>query len=244
MGLWPEETLFAFEQSKAMGVDVLEMDIHSTLDNAIVVFHDDIVDRTTNGSGPVRNFTLLELQILDAGYNWSPDQGKTFPYRGKGMRVPELEEVFLAYPDMHMNIEIKQVEPSLTEPLCKLIRSSRMEDRVLVVAQDDNTIKDFREACPEIATGAAQNEGIKFFLMNKLMIGFGYNPTKNALQVPEYTNGLHVVTDSFIRTAHERNLRVDVWTVNEVADMQRLIGLDVDGIMTDYPDRLLKLLDR
>ena len=94
--LAPEDTLAAFENANALGVDVLEMDLHSTADGEIVVLHDDTVDRTTEGSGPVTSFTLDDLQSLDAAYHFSLDGGATFPWRGTGVVVPTLDAVLAA----------------------------------------------------------------------------------------------------------------------------------------------------
>ena len=117
-GLYPENTLEAFKYSVSMGVDVLELDVHSTSDGTLVVMHDSQVDRTTNGSGQVNQMTLVQLKKLDAGYGFTPDGGKTYPYRGRGITIPTLQEVFDALPDKTFNIEPKQAEPSITKPLC------------------------------------------------------------------------------------------------------------------------------
>ena len=106
-GLWPPNTLFAFERAVEMGADILEMDIHASADGVLIVHHDDTVDRTTNGSGAIRDHTLTELKELDAGYHWSADGGETYPFRGKGMRIPTLEEVLEAFPKTRLNIDIK-----------------------------------------------------------------------------------------------------------------------------------------
>jgi len=243
-GLWPENTLYAFERAVELGVDVLEMDIHTTADGVPVVMHDDTVDDTTNGSGPLLSFTLEELKGLDAGYHWSPDGGQTFPHRGQGIRVPTMEEVFAAFPGMPMNIEIKQAEPSMVAPFCQLIREHDMADKVLVASFHDEAIAEFREACPEVATSTGRSETTALFVLSKLFLEATYSPPANAAQVPEYESGLHVLTPRFIAAAHNRNLEVHAWTINDEGDMQRLIALGVDGIITDYPDRLLALLER
>ncbi len=96
----PENTLEAFRLAAEDGAGGLETDVHVTRDGHVVAIHDDSVDRTTDGSGLVRETTLAELQSLDAGYRFTPDGGATFPYRGKGVRVPELREVLLGFPDL------------------------------------------------------------------------------------------------------------------------------------------------
>src|SRR5215211_4910421 len=106
-GEWPAETKFAFTEAVRIGVDVLEMDVHLTKDQHLVLMHDDTVDATTNGRGPIRKFTLSQLKKLDAGYRWTNDGGKTFPFRNKRITAPALKEIFEAFPRMRMNIEMK-----------------------------------------------------------------------------------------------------------------------------------------
>jgi glycerophosphoryl diester phosphodiesterase len=243
-GLWPGDTLFAMERAAALGADVLEMDIHMTADGAIVLMHDDTVDRTTDGTGAISQMTLADIQALDAGYDWTEDDGQTFPYRGQGIGVPTLEEIFTAFPDMLMNIEIKQTDPVMVEPFCQLIRDYGMEDKVLAASFDDDTVRAFRETCPEVATSAATNEVVALFVFKTLFLAPAYSPPALAVQVPEYRSGLHVLTPRFVTAAHRRNVDVHPWTINEEADMQRMIDLGVDGIITDYPDRLLEVLGR
>lgn len=243
-GLWPENALHAFEQAVNLGVDVLEMDIHSTADNVLVVMHDDSVDRTTDGSGPIRALTLDGIKALDAGHNWSADDGQTYPYRGQGIAVPTLEEVFAAFPRVPMNIEIKQEEPSIVTSLCQLIRAHDMSERVLVASFHQAAIEDFRRECPEVATAAGQNEVVALFALGKVFLDAIYTPPAQAVQVPEYRSGFHVLTPRFLEAAHSSGLEVHAWTINDVDDMRRLLDLGVNGLITDYPDRLMALLDR
>lgn len=243
-GEWPGETLYAYQQSAALGVDVLEMDIHLTRDGTIVLMHDATVDRTTDGAGEIRQMTLAELKQLDAAYDWSPDEGQTFPYRGQGLPIATLDEVFAAFPDFRMNIEIKQVEPSLAAPFCTLLHQHQMLDKVLVASFKAEAMNDFRQACPEAATSAVEDEVRTFFILNTLFLSRIYSPASQAVQVPEYSGELHVLTPGFIAAAHQRNLDVHVWTVNATADMQRMLELGVDGVITDYPTRLMTLLGR
>lgn len=242
-GLYPENTLGAFEYSAKMGVDVLELDVHSTADGALVVMHDGSVNRTTNGTGRVNELTLAELKKLDAGYLFTPDGGKTFPFRGQGVTIPTLAEIFDAFPDKIFNVEPKQAEPSITQPLCEMIRARKMTDKVIVGSFRQTAIDEFRGFCPEVATSATPSEVSTFLAYSRTGISESYSPPMQALQVPEKLGQLQVVSKEFVENAHKRNLQVHVWTINEIEDMQRLIELGVDGIMTDYPDRLLKLLE-
>jgi glycerophosphoryl diester phosphodiesterase len=148
-GVWPGDTMFAFENAVKIGVDVLEMDAHISKDGKIVLMHDEEVDRTTNGSGLVEDLTLDELKQLDAAYKWSNDDGNTFPYRGQGIQVPTLEELFAAFPQMRYVIEIKLTQNPIDKPLCDLIREHNMQDSVVVASFHDEAMQNFRATCPE-----------------------------------------------------------------------------------------------
>ena len=241
-GLFPENTLEAFRYSVQMGVDVLELDVHSTLDGTLVVMHDGGVDRTTNGRGRVSEMTLAELKKLDAGYQFTPDDGKTFPYRGRGITIPTLQEIFDSFPSMTFNVEPKQVEPSVVKPLCAMIRARNMTEKVIVGSFRQAAIDEFRQECAEVATAATPSEVSEFLALYKVGLGASYSPPMQVLQIPERVGSIQVASKDFIDTARKLNLKVHVWTINETEDMQRLLEMKVDGIMTDYPDRLLKLL--
>jgi glycerophosphoryl diester phosphodiesterase len=242
--LWPSNTLYAFEHAVALGVDVLEMDMHSTSDGVLVLSHDDTVDRLTNGQGRIQDMTFEELRELDAGYYWTDDEGESYPFRGQGLTIPSLDEVFTAFPDMPMNIEIKQQQPSIVAPFCEMLREFGKEEQVLVASFHPETMVEFRESCPGVATSATEPEIRPFFVLNKLGLDAAYASPAHAFQVPEYSGNLHVVTEPFVRGAQAHNVEVHVWTVNEAADMERLLAAGVDGIITDRPDLLLELLGR
>ncbi|HPC97076.1 MAG TPA: glycerophosphodiester phosphodiesterase [Sedimentisphaerales bacterium] len=241
-GLWPENTLYAFEHAVELGVDVLEMDVQSTKDGELVVIHDETVDRTTNGTGRVEELTLAEIQDLDAGHTWTPDDGASYPFRGQGLRIPALVEVLAAFPKARMNIEIKQ--RAIVATLCRMLRDYGMAEQVLIAAFDAQTMNEFRRLCPEVATAAAENEIRMFYGLNWAHLGRFYRPPAEALQIPEYHGDRHVLTQSFVRAAHGRNMDVHVWVVNDINDMQRMEDLGIDGIITDYPDRLKAVLGR
>ncbi len=243
-GLWPGNTLYAYQRAAALGVDVLEGDLHRTKDGVIVIMHDETVDRTTNGSGLIEDMTLAELKALDAGYDWTPDNGQTYPFRGQGITAPTLEELFQTFPDLRMNMEIKLTKTSLTQDLCNLIRQYNRQDKMLIASFHDDRIREFRTVCPEVATSAGESEVRNLVILNLLFLGRLYSAPAYAVQVPERQSGIEILTSRFVNTAHHRNMKVDAWTINETADMQRMLDLGVDGIITDYPDRLLTLLGR
>ncbi len=243
-GLWPGDTMFAFQNAADMGADVLEMDVHITKDGVLVLMHDEAVDRTTDGSGEIESMTLEELKKLDAGYDWSPDDGASFPFRGTGVTIPTMEEVFAAFPDKHMTIEIKKTNASMAKPFCELIREYDMQDKVLIASFHDERLAEFREECPEVATSSAKNETTIFVLLTKPFLGSFYSPKFFSLQVPEESGGITVMTPAFVKAAHERNLAVEPWTINDAETMKKLIAWGVDGIITDRPDIMLEVLGR
>ena len=243
-GLWPGDTMFAFQNAADLGVDVLEMDVHITKDSVLVLMHDETVDRTTNGTGEIESMTLAEIKQLDAGYGWTSDEGNTYPFRGQGVTVPTMEEVFQAFPDKLMTIEIKKTNTSMTKPFCELIRRYDMQDKVLVASFHDDKLKEFRTECPEVSTSSAKNETTVFVLSSKAFLAGFYSPKFISLQVPEESGGITVMTESFVKASHSRGLAVEVWTINDADTMRKLINWGVDGIITDRPDIMMEVLER
>lgn len=243
-GVWPGNTLYAFEHAAALGVDVIETDLRQTRDGVLVISHDERVDRISNGTGRVPDLTYAELQALDAAYDWSPDGGQTFPYRGQGISYTSLAAVFQALPALRFNIDMKQTDPPIAEAFCQLIRQAGMQSRVLAASFDHATLRDFRQRCPEVTTSADETETRNFVFLNFAFLGRWFSPAFHAFQVPVASGGLPVVTPAFVAAAHERRVRVDVWTIDDAAEMERLLALGVDGIISDRPDVLLSVVGR
>jgi glycerophosphoryl diester phosphodiesterase len=242
----PENTLEGFREGLLAGADVAELEVHLTADGHLVAIHDDTVDRTTDGSGPVREMTLQEVKGLDAGYRFTRDGGKTYPYRGQGVAIPSLEEVYEGLPGVPINVEIKEDQPDIERALWQVIEQAEATDRTLAVSGKTSIIRRFREVSGgRVATGSSATEIAVFELLRRLRLSRLLRPSYQALQVPEgYRNILRLVTPRFVRVAHQLGVRVDVWTVNTEPDMRRVLGYGVDGIMTDRPDILDRLLDR
>ncbi len=240
--LGPENTLYTFKRAVELGTDVLEMDLQTTSDGALVILHDREVDRTTNGTGAVDSFTLSDLKKLDAGFRWTPDNSRSFPLRSTGITIPTLAQVFKTFPDQRMNIEIKSSQVNTIQDLCRTIRDNRRSQKVMVACFDAGKLGEFRSICPEVATSAGASEAAVFYWLQWANLESAYSPNAQALQIPETYGDNRIATRRFLDAAHARNMRVHVWTVNEVEAMQRLIDLGVDGIMTDYPERLVKIL--
>ena len=243
--LWPDNTMVAFEGAAALGVDVLEMDVHQTADGAIVVIHDHTVDRTTDGTGTVWEMTLAEINSLDAAYRWPHHlETQEYPYRGAGVTIPTLEEVLHRFPDMPMVIEIKQKDPPMVDDFGALLRRFDRAANTVVASFHPEVISEFRQKFPEFATAGVEPEVRRFYVLNSIFLGGIYRPTMDALQVPERFGRLRVIKPRFVRVARRKGLAVHVWTVNRREDMERILETGVDGIMTDRPDLLLDVLGR
>jgi glycerophosphoryl diester phosphodiesterase len=243
MALAPENTLEVFVRAKALGVDVLEMDLRFSADGEIVLMHDATVDRTTNGQGRVADLTLAELQTLDAGYRFADDSGH-FPFRGRGLTVPSFPEVLRRLPSIRLNVEMKDFTPAQARALCELLDQHHAADRVLVSAFPRASMAAFRQACPGVATGATRREAIAFYYLNRVRLGRLFRSPAVTMQLPPRFRGRTVITPGLLAAAREGNRPVQVWTVNDEADMRRLLALDVQAILTDRPDRLLALMGR
>jgi glycerophosphoryl diester phosphodiesterase len=234
-GEWPEETVYGCQKSLELGVDVLELDVHKTLDDELVVMHNHSVDETTDGSGEIKDLKLAEIKLLNAAHLWKLEKQKS-------TEVPTLEEVFQFFPQQRMNIEIKPRDSSMIERLSYLIEKYEMKDKVLIASGWNSVLHDFRHECPGVATSASVLEIEEFEALSAVM-GFDYRPDTDAIQWHSKLI-LKIITKDFVEKAHELNLVVHAWTVNEPDEMRRMISLGVDGIITDYPSTLMRVLGR
>ena len=239
----PTNTMIAFQHSVDLGTDVLDTDIHMTRDGELILLHDETVDRTSDGTGAVRDLTLDEIRQFDFGYNFSTDNNQTFPFRGQGQGIVTVEEFFVEFPDTRLGIEIKQTAPEAAVKLCDLITEFGYQDQVLVGSFTQNNMTIFRENCPTVATSGTESEVRKFYISQFVGLSGFYSAPFDALQVPERQNNVPILTGRFARTAKKQNLKIIPWTIDETEDFERLTtDFDIDGINTNYPDRLIEFL--
>ena len=239
-GLAPENTLVAFRQAvDDWAADMIELDVHASADGHCVVIHDPTVDRTTNGSGAVAEMTLEELKRLDAGYHFTPDGGRTFPFRGQEVRIPTIEEVLEQLPDTRLTVEVKAA--AAQRPLFEAIRRAGAEHRVIAAGEKVSCRTEF--AGYPGPTSASAHDLRRLYILHRMHLGVFWSAGVEAAQMPETWEGRRILTPEFVQELHAHGVDVHVWTVNEADDMQRLLDWGVDGIVTDRPDRLAEILE-
>ncbi len=245
-GMAPENTLLSFERALAEGAQILESDVHATRDGAIVLMHDDRVERTTDGRGRVAELSLAALRRLDAGWSFEPCPGAGFPFRGRGVRVPTLEESFQAFPGARFNLELKEDVPGLLARTVEIVATAGRAELTLLTTAEDAFMARLRAHLAAtgvgVAVGACTGDVLRF--LRAAQEGKPPPPEVMALQVPAEFGGRLLVTREFVRHAHAHGIAVHVWTVNEPARMEQLLDLGVDGLVTDFPGRMAQLLAR
>jgi glycerophosphoryl diester phosphodiesterase len=244
--LSPENTLAAFERAFRLGADAFELDVHLTRDGTVVVFHDEETSRLTGEPGTVADRTLAEVKALDAGFSFSQDGGRSFPFRGKGLAPPTLGELLALYEDTRMNIEAKSPDPELARALVAVVEAAGAVDRVCLGSGDDEQGERIRHllprAChflPREAAGchilAARNDGASGCPSGFEVAALPYRLEGSDLVVADRRT---------VDYCHREGLAVFVWTVDLEQDMRELVASGVEGIMTDRPDLLARLLGR
>jgi glycerophosphoryl diester phosphodiesterase len=236
----PENTLASFVRGLADGAVVIETDVHLTRDGVPVLIHDDDVARVSDRAGAVREFDFVALQKLDAGYRFTAPDGST-PYRGAGLRIPSLAAALDALPGARLNLELKEDLPGFSERVLAVIREARREDTTLVTSGTDGLMQKLRAAVARaesgVALGASGVEVARFAVAARN--GQPPAPGPMALQIPTHFAGQPLVTAELIEAAHAHGVHVHVWTINEPDEIAALLALGVDGIVSDYPARVV-----
>ena len=240
---FPENTLEAFRSAAKLGIDVIETDVHLTKDGEVVIWHDPTLERNTDGSGTIESHTLKELKKYDAGYTFTQDGGKSYPFRGKGVKLTTLSEALEACPDSRFNIDLKSQEPEIVDRFLDVIRSHHAENRICAASFHLNNLKKLRATAPDILTSITTLEVIPLLLREKLHVLPSSFDRRIIFQVPVKQYGITVVTKHFVKEMHKRDAIVMVWTINDESEMRRLYSIGVDTIMTDNPRLLIKVAE-
>lgn len=246
--------MVAMRRAVEAGAHALELDVHATADGHLVVCHDQTVDRTTQGSGRIAELPLAELQALDNAYWWRPGsvvdhETGPWPLRGQGVGIATLREVLEAFPDVFLNLDIKETAPAVPgyeQALAELLREHGRVDDVIVASFHDVATERFSAFAPEIGTSAGTKAVAEFYFavamgtVSKSALPLATRHV--ALQVPPTYEDTVIVTEEFVTAAHSAGLAVHVWTIDEPDEMRRLIDLGVDGVITDRPSVLAAVL--
>ncbi|HZQ83741.1 MAG TPA: glycerophosphodiester phosphodiesterase [Acidimicrobiales bacterium] len=254
----PSSTLFAMRQALEAGADALELDVHATADGELVVCHDATVDRTTDASGAIADLTLEAVGNLDNAYWFVPGEvvapgrpDAEYVHRGKApddheFGVATLREVLEAFPGVFLNLDIKQTAPDVKPyeaALAALLREYGRADDVIVASFLDHATDAFSQVAPEISTSFGTMGTAQFW--RAVQDGEEPPPSRHhALQVPPSFGDRTVVDQRFVEVAHANDIAVHVWTIDDAAEMERLLALDVDGVMTDKPSVLARVLSK
>lgn len=237
----PENTLFAFAQARdRWGAHQIELDVHLSRDGVPMVSHDSDVDRLTNGKGPLRAFSAAALGKLDAAWGFTLDGGRTFPYRGQGIGIARLDEVLRTVPIPAM-IDVKEEDPAARDAVVKTIRAADASARVCIGSAHDEAAARLLDISPDMAHFFPE-AAARAFLVAVATGGPIPDAPYDVLAIP-FAEGAHeVATAAFITAAHACGWAVQVWTVDEPAQMRLLVDRGADGIQTDRPDLLRAIL--
>lgn len=242
---YPENTLPAFISAEKLGVDCIETDVHLTSDGVCVIWHDDTLERITGDTGLVSDKSYEELLSMDAGKMFTKDNGKTFPFRGRGIKIATFDEVLKAIPNIRFNVDLKDNNFQLVNEFAKVIRENNAQNRVLGASFHDKIIKKIRVIIPEIASSFSRKEMSKIVKLSKIgILRLHGRFQADAAQIPEFHGKVRVLTKSLINIFHKNGVKVHVWTVNKKEDMIRLFEMGVDTIMTDNPRLLLETVKK
>jgi glycerophosphoryl diester phosphodiesterase len=224
----PENTLPAFELAVRQGADAFELDVRLTADGVPVVVHDSTLERTAGARAGVAAHTLSQIREMDAGSRFSPDGGRTFPFRAAGIVVPTLTEVLRAFPDVPLLLDIKVVEAQ--EAVRGVLLEERAADRCVLASDQEAALSLFGQAPFARAASPREISGLYWgTLLGRKTAVAGYR----TLSVPARYRGLRVPNRGFVEAARRIGCPVHVWTVNDSALARQLWSSGVCGIVTD-----------
>jgi glycerophosphoryl diester phosphodiesterase len=229
----PENTIGSFERAVSYGVHGLEMDVHMSSDDVIVVSHDPDGQRMCGRPKAIKQCTYAELKTWDAGWGFVSPQRER-PFAECGFQIPRFAEVLDGFPDHIINVDLKQNYPSMVAKVMKIVREAGAEDRVILASFSQATLLHVR-GCgyPGMTAMAAVDLASALFLPRWLV---GRMPLRGrAAQIPTRHGFYSLATEANISRLHALGVRVDFWTINEPQEARRLLAMGADGIMTDDP---------
>jgi glycerophosphoryl diester phosphodiesterase len=238
----PENTLVSFRRALDLGVDALETDVHLTRDGHVVVSHDPTGRRCCGVGRELAAARLDEVREWDAGCRFhDPEGGK--PFAGQGLRIPTLEELLVEFSGVRLNIDIKQADPPMVEPLLELLRRHRAEQSVTLASFHLRTLLRVRMAGYAGETALPEAEVATMLYAPALL--FSVLPWRGqAAQLPLSAGRQRFDTADLVARCHRLGVRLDYWVVNDAATAERLLQLGADGVMTDDPRTMAPVFAR
>jgi glycerophosphoryl diester phosphodiesterase len=256
----PSSTVFAIRRAIRAGATGIELDVHATADRELVVCHDATLERTTDGAGAIARHTLAELRRLDNAYHFVDGEDarsgldpSAYSLRGRAreeptLRIATLAEVLEETSGVALNLDIKQTAPE-AEPyedlLAAMLAGANRVDDVIVASFHDAALSRFHELAPDV--GCSAGPGALYGIYRAMVAGEPPPPSEIdyvALQVPISFAGMRVVDENLVAYAHRAGLAVHVWTVDDEREMEELVEIGVDGIISDRPTTLVEVLER
>lgn len=229
-GQYPENTMIAFEKALEAGCEGIEMDVHLTKDNEIVIIHDEKIDRTSNGSGLIKDMTYDELKSIDFSYIYTDKVGFC--------KIPTLREYFELVKDKDVitNIELKTgiyEYEGIEKAVYKMIKEYALQDKILISSFNHNSVMRMKAIAPEMKYG---------FLSETWILDTG--DYLNKYNIEAYHPDFHMLTDKEVKDLRDHNIKINTWTVNEKEDIQHMIDIKAEGIISNFPDRVKELLEK
>jgi glycerophosphoryl diester phosphodiesterase len=229
----PENTIESFRQAVALGVDALELDVHLSGNGQVVVIHDPTLDRTTDRSGRVDRLTVAEIQGADAGARFTRDRGATWPYRGRGIRVPTLDEVMETFPDIPMLIEIKT--PSASVATREVIERHGAQGRCIVAAFNEQAMAPFNNS--GIARGSSRRDMARLLWRARLRVPPRHVDFQVVCMPPNH-RGVPLPVGGYARILAPLGVPVHVWTIDDPRQADALRKRGVRGIISNDPQAI------
>jgi glycerophosphoryl diester phosphodiesterase len=239
--LGPENTLATFDAGLAAGADGLELDVHLSADGVLVVHHDETLNRTTSASGPVVRRTAAELERIAADREWARAAGAT-PGDHALRCIPTLAAVFRRYPAIPIIVEMKVDSEEMGRALAREVAAADATTRVCAAGFGLRSLRAARRALPGMASSASQPE-VRLALYRSWLRWPVQRAPYDGFQVPELAGGTRVVSARFIADAHHARRKVQVWTIDDEADMRRLLNWGADALISNRPDVAVRVRD-
>lgn len=242
-GLYPENTLMAATAAYQGGADLIEIDVRLTRDGHVVVFHDASVERTTDGIGKISNMTLAQVEALDAGFRFTRDRGRTYPYAATGVRVPLLTHVLTALPRARFQIELKDNTIALAMAALELLTEHEAFDRTQIAVASAQLVSFISQVEPRAVLAHPAFDAVKFVLCATL--GYAFRPRFHTgfIDLPLCLFRWRALVSRAVSLAAKNGLGIRAYTVNDLDRMKELANIGVDGFFTDYPQQARQIID-